>query len=280
MSQRTCVVVVLTAVLLVLALPAAAAIQYDFFQKTSSDGPNPPAGELSARAVVDGARSRVDFIGGTMYPPGTYMISNDGARTMRFVDPLHKSYTEVNVSAVASAIGAANIKIDNLKSAVTKLDDRPIIAGLPSEHYRLVITYDITLTRGLVLTQSVRTVIDRWTTGAFGNVSSAAVSGGPTHTGNPEADELIGLETTKIPGFTLKELVTITSSNPRHKQIPGSKLNLPATRTRTRETQVTSVRELNPDPRHFDVPATYRKSEVDDSLKTQVHTLTFEPSTK
>lgn len=276
MKKITCAVAVVVAVFVV-AMPASAAVQYEFFQKSSSDASNSPAADLTGRALIDGARSRVDFVGGSMYPPGTYVISTDGSRTLRFVDPINRSYTEVSTHSFASAIGTANLKIDNIQSSVTKLEDRPIIAGIPSDHYRLTISYDITMTiANMPLTQSIRTVVDRWTTVAFGEVGNAL--GEPMLTGNPKADELIALETNKIKGFALKEIVTIVSTNPRHKSLK-SELQLPATRTRVRETLVTQIRETRPEATSFTIPASYRKFDVDDQSKQQqIQQVTLEPS--
>jgi hypothetical protein len=275
MKKITCAVVV---AVFVVAMPAAAAVQYEFFQKSSSDASNSPASDLTGRALIDGARSRIDFVGGSMYPPGTYVISTDGSRTLRFVDPINRSYTEVSTHTLASAIGTANLTIDNIQSSVNKLEDRPIIAGMPGDHYRMTITYDITMTvANMPLTQSIRTVVDRWTTVAFGDVGTAL--GEPMLTGNAKADELIALETNKIKGFALKEIVTITSTNPRHKTVPGSQLQLPATRTRVRETLVTQIREARPEPTSFVVPAAYNRFDVENQPKQeQVHNVNLEPS--
>ena len=137
---------------------AFAAIQYDFFQSSRGDGEQ-GSSDFNARAVIDGQRSRVEFISGNTYPPGTYVISTDGARRLLFVDPTQKIYTEVNTLGIASAIGTSNISITNLLSSVTKLDDTKVIAGIPTDHYRLTITYDITVTfRNMPLKQSVRTI--------------------------------------------------------------------------------------------------------------------------
>lgn len=277
MKKITCAVVV---AVFVVAMPGAAAIQYEFFQKSSSDSSNTPPADVTGRALIDGARSRVDFVGGSMYPPGTYVVSTDGARTLRYVDPINRSYTEVSTHSMASAIGTSNLKIENIQSSVTKLEDRPIIAGIPGDHYRMTVTYDITVTMGnMPLTQSIRTVVDRWTTVAFGDVG--APLGEAMVTGNAKADELIAIETTKIKGFPLREIVTITSTNPRHKAMPGSKLQVPATRTRVRETLITQIRETRPEPASFTIPATYQKFNVENQQKQdQVHQVTLEPSGK
>ena len=74
---------------------ALAAVQYDYFQTSRAEGDDRSA-EFNARAFIDGQRSRIEFISGNTYPPGTYVISTDGARRLLFVDPSQKLYTEVN----------------------------------------------------------------------------------------------------------------------------------------------------------------------------------------
>src|SRR5437870_10110845 len=150
--------------LIFVAVPAFAAVRYDFIQRTQAEGAQVPQSNLSGRAVIDGDRSRVDFVGGDVYPPGTYCISTNASHTLTFVDPVMKSYTEVNTASVAAAIGAGNITVDNLKSSVNKLEDHPNIAGAITDHYRLEIDYDITVIyRSTPLKQSVHTDIDKWT---------------------------------------------------------------------------------------------------------------------
>ena len=56
------------------AVSASAAIQYEFVQKNTSGDAVEPLSDLTARAVIDGERSRIDFVGGTLYPPGTYVV--------------------------------------------------------------------------------------------------------------------------------------------------------------------------------------------------------------
>src|SRR5688572_32876276 len=62
-----------TVALTLVAVSSSAAIQYEFVQKNTSADPVEPVTDLTARAVVDGDRSRVDFLSGNLYPPGTYV---------------------------------------------------------------------------------------------------------------------------------------------------------------------------------------------------------------
>jgi len=251
---------------------AFAAVRYEYFQTTRGEGDDRGA-DLNARAFIDGQRSRIEFISGNAYPPGTYMISTDGARRLLFVDPTQKMYTEVNTLGIASAIGTSNIVITNLQSSVTRLDDNKVIAGIPTDHYRLTMTYDITVTfRSMPLKQSVRTIIDKWTTVRFGDVADVAF-GSSVQTGNDKIDELISAETTKIKGFPLRQTVSITTIN-NTGQAVGSKLVLPATRTKTRETTVTSISEMPSDDKLFRIPAGYQRTDFTEQIsKSQTRVL-------
>ena len=261
-----------------LALPAFAGVQYDFSQKNTSEDTVAPITDMSARAVIDGERSRVDFLAGNLYPPGTYVISTDGSRRLYFVDPTSKSYTEFNTAGVATALATSNIKIENLKSSTDLRDDRPMIAGIPSDHTLLTIAYDITVTmKAIPLTQHVTTTIDTWSTTRFGEVGGSELTNA-LRTGNPEIDSLLESEATKIKGFPLRQIVTTRTSVDTPSR--GSQLKLPATRTFVRETWVTAVRETTPEPILFTVPATFHRADAPALPKSATETLTFDPPTK
>lgn len=269
--------------LLLMAHGAFAAVQYEFIQTSRSDSDNIPAKDFSARGLIDGSLSRVDFISGNAYPPGAYVICNDGTHKVFYVDPTQKSYTELNTLAIASAIGTSNIVISNFVPTVTRLDDSRMIAGLPADHYRLTMNYNITVTfKNIPLKQSVRTVIDKWTTALFGDIAASSFAGSIMQTGNAKIDEVINAEMTKIKGFPLKQTIQVTTLNAGpNKPIPGSKLSIPATRTRTREMTVTSIQETKPDQSVFIVPVDYRRTEfAEQAPKSQMQVLSLEPSSK
>jgi hypothetical protein len=264
-----------TVALVLLAAPAFAAIEYEFHQKNTSDDSVVPATDLTARATVDSGRSRVEFLAGNMYPPGTYVVS-DASRRLFFVDPTKEWYTEVNTPGIASAIGAANIKIENQKTSSELLPDTATIAGLQTAHYRVTLSYDITVTmKSLPLKQHVETNIDTWTTRRYAAADSSSVSSGALHTGNAELDRLLTPEATKIDGFPLRQLVTIRTSYERPAR---TKLERPATRVRTREMWVTAIKETAAKPALFVVPATYRRADQPELPREATKVLTFEPA--
>jgi hypothetical protein len=266
--------------LLAVVQSASAAIQYEFRQSTHSDLESMPAADFTGRAVIDGDRSRVDFLSGNAYTPGTYLIATNGSRTLTFVNPSKKSYVEVNAGSVATALGSAKISIANKTVGMTLLEDHPTIAGLPTDHYRLTFSYDITVTFGtLPLTETVHAVIDKWVTRAFGDIGEMFLASGALKTGNPDLDDLIEAENTKVKGFALKQTINVTTVNTAPqvaKQLP-----LRRTSTQTREITITSIEPKAALPNTlFMVPAGYHKADPlhDDSQKAPLQILSMEPS--
>lgn len=260
---------------------AAAGVVYEFRQTTSSDIESAPGADFAGRGIIDGDHFRVDFLSGTAFPPGSYLICDNAARSQFWVDPSKKSYVEVNAGSVATVIGASRITIANKKVNVEELPDHPVLAGLPTNHYRMVITYDITLLFGQIpLKQSVATTIDKWTTMAFEGVVESVLVGGMVKTGNPAIDEIVEAENTKIKGFPLRETVNVTTINDTPRRA-GSQLQMKQTRTQTKEIVVTSIEAKASIPAaQFLIPAGYHKADPlrDDSQKAPLHVLSMEPS--
>jgi hypothetical protein len=267
---------VVAVVLVLVAVPTFAGIQYDFTQKHTSDDVVTPTRDLSGRATVDGARSRVDFLSGNLYPPGTYVVSNDGSRRLFFVDPMNKWYTEINTSGFATALGASGIKIINPKSELEMRDDSARIAGLDAKHQRLNIDFDITVTmKGIPLRQHAKIEIDSWTTAKFDAAALGLLDA--MHTGNPEIDQILEAEAIKIHGFPLRRTVTIRMTS---EVAVKSQIEVPRSKTITHETLVTSIREATPDAALFVVPATYKRADQPDAPQSDTKVLTFEPGSR
>lgn len=256
-----------------------AAIQYEFHQSTRSEVDGLPGVDVGARAVIDGDRSRVDYLSGTLYPSGSYVISLDGSRRLIYVDPSTKTYSEVSASRVATVMGGQQISVKNFKVDVQKLDDHPIIAGHPTDHYRVQTSYDLTMTMATIpLTQSVNTIIDKWTTNAFGDVATAFLAGGTPRTGNADLDQLIDAETSRAKGFPLRQTFQITTSGFGQKKDPGAKVHV-GMRRQSADLTVTSIRTVEVHPAMFQVPAGFTEAEgASTSEDPNVHILSMEPA--
>ena len=266
-----------TLALAMIAVPSFAAIQYDFMLKNTSDDAARPSSDMTGRAIIDGFRSRVEFLSGNLYPPNTYVISADSTGRLYFVDPAKQWYTEINTAGIASALGASNIKIDNLKADLVTLPDHAKIAGIDTDHYRIAISYDITVSiKSIPVKQHVETEIETWTTMQFGDLAQSFLTRGG-HTGNAELDRLLETETAKVAGFPLRQLVTTRTKY----DVPArTKLDRPSSRTMTRETWVTRIRETTPEPAAFSIPVAYRRADQPDLPRSATQTLTFDPGTK
>lgn len=271
-------VLVLGVVLAVIALPSFAAVEYEFTQKATTEDPVVPTTEFSAKAVVDGTRTRVDFRSGTLYPPGTYAVTTD-SRRVYFVDPEHKSYTEVNLGGATSTLAASNVRIENFKSNLERLTDRPIVAGVETDHFRVTVDYDMTLrVAGVPLTRHVTTTIDSWTTTRFGDLGADFLtSDGTNNTGDPALDQLFAA--LKIPGFPMRQTIT-TKTRDDLPRATKSQLEVAQMRTSVREMWVTSIRETRGEGISFTVPASYARADMPDAPRAATKVLTFDPEGK
>jgi hypothetical protein len=264
-----------TLALALVTSPSFAAIQYEFKQKNTTDDEVQPTTEITARAIVDGPRSRVEFLSGNLYPPGTYMIATEGARRMFFIDPVKEWYSEVNTAGLATTLGASNIRIENFKTSVQSLPDTQTIAGIVGQHHRVTMSYDMTLTlKDMPLKQHVRTEIDSWTTDRFGTIDQNFLTT-CFRTGNPDVDQIIDAETSQVEGFPLRQVVTIRTSY----DLPiKSNLKTPTTRVITRETWVTKIVETQAAASLFVVPATYRPAaQPNVAPESSTTVLSFDP---
>ena len=260
-----------------IAVPCFAAIQYEFMLKNTSDDAAKQSSDMTGRATVDGFRSRVEFLSGNLYPPNTYVLSTDASGRLYFVDPSKQWFTEINTAGIATALGASNIKIANLKSKVEALPDRSTIAGIAADHSRLSLSYDITvLMRNIPITQHVETEIDSWTTRQFGDVPQSFLAIG-NRTGNADLDKLLETESSKIGGFPLRQIVTTRT---KYDMPARTKISRPSTRTMTRETWVTKIRETRAEPAQFTIPISYRRADQPLLPRSTTETLTFDSGSK
>lgn len=265
---------------------ASGAIYYEFHQSTHSDDENKKPVDLTGRAIIEGSRSRVEFLAGNAFIPGSYVIGN-GSRLFTIVDPASKTFAEVNAAASTTTLGSVKMKVENLKWNVQKLDDHPIYAGIPTDHYQLVLTYDLTVMMGaLPVKQAIRAEIDKWTTVQFGDVAETFLANSGLRTGNPEIDKLIEIETGNIKGFALRQSirVTATASTPTAAQSRRGDhpFQFRPVRTSKREIVVTAIREAPANESLFAVPVTYKRAQPNpkSAPQTQVEILSLEPSGK
>jgi hypothetical protein len=164
------------------------------------------------------------------------------------------------------------------------LDDHPTVAGIPTNHYHLAISYSMTLQYGAMpLTQKVDEEIDKWTTSRFGDIADAFFANGSVRTGNPKLDELIDAETRSIKGFPLRQTVVVRTTSPI--AVTGElKQRMNDVRTQQRELLITKIQEQQADAAVFHVPSTFRKLEPGEqqnlTKQSQMTVLSFDDGSK
>jgi hypothetical protein len=262
----------------VFAVSAFAAVTYDFKQVIKSDFKSDANSEVAGTGMIDGNRSRMVLLRGSTHSAGTYIISHHDSQTTFIVDPVNKRFSEIQASKLSSAFNTGQIQIANLKTGVARLNDHPVIAGLPTDHYRITASYDITVKFGaLPLRQSVVTKIDKWVTQAFGELSDLHMTRASLRTGNPEVDKLIELESTRVKGFPLRQVTTIQTTATEVGQTPKSQLRMKPTRMLTTDLTITRIAKAQVDPMLFDIPKSFAKVEADASNEPVGQMISMEP---
>ncbi|MHB0969652.1 MAG: DUF4412 domain-containing protein [Thermoanaerobaculia bacterium] len=266
----------LIALLLIAAVPAFAAIQYEFRQSVRSEVQSVQSSDTSGIGLIDGDRSRIEYREGSA-APGTYLLTDPLQDMLFVVDPKQKSYIAVDLNSALTSIGQGKIEITDFKKSLVKLEDHPTIAGYPTDHYRLVTSYDAAMVIGeLKIKQGVVTTIDKWTTSAFGDVAEMMLATGAGRTGDPSIDQLIDAETTAVKGFTLRQLTTIVTTIKDLPRQARSVVKVQPTRKQSSEFLVTSAKIVNAEPSLFKVPPGYRK--VDQDHATAAVNLNLQPA--
>ncbi|MGK2857729.1 MAG: hypothetical protein ACSLFQ_11035 [Thermoanaerobaculia bacterium] len=263
---------ILSALILVSA-QVDAALRYEYREDLVAEN-RMKSTNLTARAVLDGDRGRIDILSGDRYTPGTFILRDSGTRLF-FVDPERKQYTEVLLPKGPDPQTANRVTITNPKIEFKEIGDGPVIAGYPTRHYRLSSSYEMAVTLGtVVVKQKVEAVIDKWTTTAFDHVVAKYIDERDVLTGKPDIDALLEAEASKFKGLALKQRTVITTTP--QQRMKGSELNLPASRQRVREMEVTMIEETPVAADLFSIPVGFKKADAGAPSSSATY-LTMEP---
>lgn len=251
--------IVAIAIFLVTPLAAADAIRYEFQQITKSDPPTDGGRMLMGSVFIDRGMSRVDYSEESSAGAGTWVISRNGGRDTIYVDPESKTYYVHSKGELSATLRDVDFEVSNLKIDSKSLGGGPVVAGYPTDHYRLTATYDVSIALGPIpLVQHVQAVIDKWTTLAFGDAGAEYFRGNVPHSGDPEIDRLIEAETMEIPGFPLRQITSITTRLSDTNLPKGSQLAVQQLRRVTTELVVTKIGRAESDPSKFQIPSGFQ----------------------
>ncbi len=181
--------ILLAAVAAILAIPAIGAsgpIRYEFQQITKMDPPTQQPKVVVGSVYLDEGRSRVNYSKESTSGAGTWVIARHGGRDMIYVDPESKTYLVHANPELSESLRGVDFQITNLSLDTKNLGPGPVVAGYPTDHFRVTAKYEVSISLGPVpLVQHVETVIDKWTTDAFGDVSALYFAGNAPRSGDP-----------------------------------------------------------------------------------------------
>lgn len=262
LSPLTAVVLVVAA--LAPAVPAAAGIHYRSVTTSEVVGQG-SSHTLRVEGWVDGAKAKIEFreSDNPTMPAGAYLLTQDGGRTLYFVNPEEKTYAEWNLDAMLRAVGGMMqamgplLRFEVSDPRVEMLAQEPggTVAGLPTTHARYRTTYAMKVrVLGMGQASSVDRVQDIWSTDALDDVALGVwLRNRPSSTGNPELDKLMAAEMEKLRGFPLKTVEVTTTTGRKGKRESESRTVM----------EVTSLdRDAATPAATFELPADYRQTEM------------------
>ena len=207
----------LAPLLFLLTVPAWAGVTYEF-QSASTGVAN---GVLSGKVAVDSGRVRMDMKSGDnfMFKENTFILSNDGGKTLSVYDPSARTYYIVNLQdllgmnggLLGSLGGMFSVNFSNPTVTVKDLGDGGTIEGYPTKHALVNAAYDIAIdAMGNKATTHITMSTELWSTDKLGAEYSNFLQAKGLRTGYPELDKLIETQSGAINGrFPLKEVTTI-----------------------------------------------------------------------
>ncbi len=195
----------------------------------------------------------------TFYKKGNYFIYKASTNIVYLVDPEKKTYTELSMDSILSAMGAAGdmiqITISNPKVEVQKLDGESILSYQCS-HIKINSSYDMeTKISFMTIKSHMESTKELWGSGpVFGKEMTGYYISKAFKTSYKDLDNLIQKQMAgyKDLGFILKS-VTITTSTDQNKN----------SQTTTNNMTVESIAEKNLSLDLFKVPAGYKKIETE-----------------
>jgi hypothetical protein len=244
------------------ALPAAAGVHYKADTTTTPEGGK--AQVTRVEAWVDGPQAKIVFVQSEqpMLSENSYLLTQDGGKTLLLVNPEDKTYMEWDIEGMLASFGGimesmkgiVNLEFSDPK--VEKLASEPggELLGYPVTHSKYKTTYTTSIkVLGLKRASTTETVQDLWTTGAFGDPGLGVwLRTEPPATGMEDLDKLIAAEMGKVQGLPLKSVSVSTTTGHKGKREHT---------TRT-ETVVTELEKTSVPAGTFEIPAGYERREM------------------
>lgn len=239
----------------------------DFRTSTSMEG-FPEAGVMTGHIVGSGNKVRIDMstVGGRSPTPlptdgPVSMIVSDSGRAITYLDSKNNQYMTVrpaDMLAEAGQMGMVRMEFSDTDAKVENLGAGPRILGHPTAHYRVGTRLTMTI-RGMGQEESVRiaSTTDYYfptdiksSVNPFASITGTDMIGMFGASNKDFADKMKAAEKKlpKAPPLRTSTTATMTSGG--------------TSRVTKSNTEVTSVRWVNADPKVFEIPAGYTAVEI------------------
>jgi hypothetical protein len=235
---------------------------WEFTAATKAEGgaENAPSDMLSstAKTWVDGLNFRTEFIESKnpIMRQGSSMISTNGGATLILLDPETKTYTELDVAALAG--GAMKMMGGMMKftePSVQKVEDRDdgSLLGHPVRYHKIISSHGMEMNIfGLKQKTEVETTQEFWVSKKTGDVGSGFMkSKAGLNTGDEAIDKILLGAMDDIKGLPLKQIMVSRSTD--------SDGSVDETRV---VTEVTEIKEVETSPATFEIPAGYTEGSL------------------
>jgi Domain of unknown function (DUF4412) len=214
------------ALLVFVAVNAAAGMSYNLKSSTGTGG----------RVVADGANVRLEMENGAV------LLTNDGGKTLTFLDPTKKTYTTMS----AADLVGMDIKVANPKTTTRDLGDGGAVEGYPTRRWAVETSFDATIDTFSVHL-SMRS--ESWRTEQLPEAAASIFASQSTRTGVAEIDKVLeSMASANVKGFPLKEVTTLRSKSANGKET-----------STTSTIEVHDIKRVNTTKATFAIPAGYKR---------------------
>lgn len=224
MSEESIVKRTVASALLLLVLAAAAplaagGLTYDFATSTKGGA----ASSMRGTAFVQEGKARVEFAhgDGVLFQNGAVVITADGGRTLRILDPKARTYYTLSFDDLFATAGAMMKSMGSmfqLSFANQKVEVKPAgageaIEGYPTKKYTILTSYDMTAkVLGSDLSSHVDMRTEVWATPRLSADYATFVQNRSLRTGIEGIDSVIAAQSKGVEGFPLRQVTTIRTS--------------------------------------------------------------------
>jgi len=264
---------------LILATTASAIAGIEFTSKVTNK-----QGQTVSRTKgwVDGPRAKIEYVSGQAsagLKRGSYILSQDGGKTVYAVDPQNRSYMKFDIDKLASKVGdfmnAAggfiSLKFTNPKFKTISDSRGTERYGLSTRHVKTETSYTVTAS---VFGQKNITSISRkdevWLTKKLKDSGMQIwTQQRSIKTGNQDIDKIIASETKRLDGIPLK-ITSITTTKENNDK--------PEVTTVTHE--ITSLKQSKIAAGTFDIPKDYTNNNAEIATGFKAFTQQMQNDTK